>query len=821
MKLRLILFVLSLLAFLSASTGGYFYYSSLKEAALREAERQAGARLQAIKKNLSAFLSENIKPVRSLAGMDELQHGLIWPNDAAALEKANMVLDHFNRTLEAEVCYLMDRRGDTIASSNRMAPDSFVGQNFDFRPYFQQAVQGKPATYLALGTTSGRRGAYYSHPIFVKEHPAPIGVVVIKASIELIERELVTGNDEIVLVIDPQGIVFISNRKNWLYHSFRKLSDDQRDQITHSLQFGEGPWNWIGIQIEGEKHVLDRSGNGYLMHQIGLDNYPGWNVIHLRSLDAISRTVSDPLIRISGPLTLTLCVLIGVSVFFLYRKASVEIFRRQAAEKALRESEERYRSLYHHTPAMLHSIDTNGRLVSVSDYWLEILGYDREEVIGRNLTDFFTESSRRYAEETVFPEFFKTGFCKDISYQFVKKNGEIIDILLSAISDREVEGKPVRSLAVSIDVTERKRAEEALKRADKELRHYSKDLERQVRKRTQEITSILKYTPAVVYIKDKNGHYILVNSRFEELFGMHNEDVRGKTDHDIFPTEVADQFCHNDRQVLSESRSYQVEERVPQSDGPHTYLSVKFPVYDETNTAIGVCGISTDITAVKKAQEQLRRLSGSIIDSQEKERTAIARELHDELGQLLTALRMDSVWIRNRLKEKDFRAADRALTMCTLIDKTIDEVRSMAIRLRPGVLDTLGLVDALEWLTADFEKRTGITCLFEHHHVPSIKDTLATAAYRITQEALTNVARHAEASRVDVSLSAEDSVLTLIVTDDGCGFNLQELTESEGVGVAGMRERASLVGGNLEVQSQQLKGTRVYFRVCLQEENSY
>jgi PAS domain S-box-containing protein len=819
MKLRLILLVLSLLAFLSASIGGYLYYSALKESAFKEAERQAVARVQTIKKNLSSFLSENIKPVRTLAGMTELRQTLIRPNDPNALDNTNTVLDHFNETLEVEVCYLMNRVGNTIASSNREASDSFVGQNFDFRPYYQQAIQGTPATYLALGITSGRRGAYYSHPIFEPERNIPTGVVVIKASIELIEKELVTGDDEIVLVTDPQGIVFISNRKNWRYHSLNKLSAKQFSQIAKSLQFGEGPWNWTGIKTTGERHAVDSSGNEYLMHQIGMDNYPGWKVIHLRSLNAISRTVSDPLIRISGPLILTLCVLIGVSVFFLYRKASVEIFRRQAAEKALRESEERYRSLYHHTPAMLHSIDTNGRLVSVSDYWLEILGYDREEVIGRKLTDFFTESSRRYAEETVFPEFFKTGFCKDIPYQFIKNNGDIIDILLSAISDREVEGKPVRSLAFSMDVTERKRAEEALKRAEKELRRYSKDLERQVRKRTQEITSILKYTPAVVYIKDKYGRYILVNSRFEELFGIQNEDVQGKSDYDIFPAEIADQFRHNDRHVLSKHRSCQVEERVPQSDGIHTYLSVKFPVYDEMNAASGVCGISTDITAVKKAQEQLRRLSGSIMDSQEKERTAIARELHDELGQLLTALRMDSVWIRNRLKDKDSRAADRALTMCTLIDKTIEEVRSMAIRLRPGVLDTLGLVDALEWFTADFEKRTGITCFFEHRHVPSIKDTLATAAYRITQEALTNVARHADASRVDVLLSTEDHILTLSVTDDGRGFNLQELTESEGLGVAGMRERASLVGGTLEVQSQQQKGTRVYFRVSIRGEN--
>jgi PAS domain S-box-containing protein len=820
MKLRLILFVLSLLAFLSASTGGFLYYDSLKTFALEEAERQAVERVQTIKKSFSAFLSENIKPVRSLAGMRQLQQGLMGPTDAAALEEANGVLDHFNRTLETEVCYLMDRRGDTIASSNRMAADSFVGENFAFRPYFQSAIRGRPATYLALGTTSGRRGAYYSHPIWVNDRPEPIGVVVIKASIELIERELVSGQDEIVLVTDPHGVIFISSHTPWLYHSIEELSDDRRDQIARSLQFGEGPWNWTGIRMEGDRHAKDRQGNGYLIHRIALDPYPGWNVIHLRSLAAIARTVSDPLIRIAGPSILALCVLVGVSVFFLYRKASVDIFRRQAAESALRESEERYRSLYHHTPAMLHSIDTNGRLVSVSDYWLEVLGYRREEVVGRNLTDFFTESSRRYAETVVIPEFFKTGSCKDIPYEFIKKNGDVIDVLLSAITDRAVAGKPIRSLAVSIDVTERKRAEEALQAAQQELRRYSQDLERQVRKRTEEVTSILKYTPAVVSIKDKEGRYNLVNSRFEELFALRNEEVQGKTDHEIFPGDVADQFCQNDRRVLSEGCSCQAEEQVSQPDGVHTYLSVKFPVYDETGLISGICGISTDITAVKKAQEQLRRLSGSIMDRQEKERKAIARELHDELGQLLTALRMDSVWLRDRLKDADAKASARALTMCTLIDKTIEDVRGMAIRLRPGVLDTLGLVDALEWVTSDFEKRTSITCFFQHRGVPNIKDTLATAAYRITQEALTNVARHAKASRVDVALGAEDGVLTLTVSDDGCGFNLQHLTDSDGLGLAGMRERAGLAGGTLEVRSQPLQGTRVCFKVAIHAERS-
>jgi signal transduction histidine kinase len=196
--------------------------------------------------------------------------------------------------------------------------------------------------------------------------------------------------------------------------------------------------------------------------------------------------------------------------------------------------------------------------------------------------------------------------------------------------------------------------------------------------------------------------------------------------------------------------------------------------------------------------------------SQEKERTAIARELHDELGQVLTALRIDAIWLKERLRETDTTASERALAMCDLIDKTIDEVRGMATRLRPGVLDDLGLTEALEWYTNDFEKRTEIACMFKHHNVSNVNDLVATAAYRITQEALTNVARHSLATQVEVTLRAKEGMLTLAVVDNGRGFISEELAESDCLGMAGMRERASLMGGNLEIQSRAGIGTQIY-----------
>ena len=147
------------------------------------------------------------------------------------------------------------------------------------------------------------------------------------------------------------------------------------------------------------------------------------------------------------------------------RAMYVDVTRRKQAEAALRESEERYRSLYHHAPVMLHSIDPEGRLMSVNDYWLETLGYERDEVLGRTSVEFLTEASRRRAVEVDIPHCIKMGGARDLEYQMEKKNGEIIDVLLTAVVLRDELGEVVRSQAFIVDVTERKRAEEALEAA--------------------------------------------------------------------------------------------------------------------------------------------------------------------------------------------------------------------------------------------------------------------------------------------------------------------------------------------------------------------
>jgi PAS domain S-box-containing protein len=684
MGLRRILLALSILTFLSATSGGTLYYSALRGAAVRQAEQEAAAKAELIRNGLIDLVGEHQKAVRTLAGIPALGEALHGRTEA--LPRVNWVLDHFTETQGADVCYLMDRNGITVASSNRTADDSFVGRDFAFRPYFQQAMAGAYGIYLALGSTSARRGVYHSYPVFTDPQHAPTGVAVIKASVDRAEKALRLSNEDILLVTDPQGVIFVSNRGDWLFQLAWPLSPEHVNRIENERQFGPGPLRWIGLSRIDSNRMRDSEGHRYLVYQSPLGLFEGWQLFYLRDMDRIARSVSAPLLRIVGPVVLLICILVGIGTLILYRKASLSIRGRKAAEEKL--------------------------------------------------------------------------------------------------------------LA----------AKEALDR-------HSKELENQVIKRTGEISAILKYTPAVVYIKDPQGRYLLVNSRFEELFGISQTAAQGLSDHDLFRAEDAERFRANDLRVLQEDRSLNVEERVTQPDGDHTYLSVKFPIYEPDGSIRGVGGISTDITVLKAAQEQLRRLSGSIMINQEKERGIIARELHDELGQLLTALRMEAVWLQHRLKNSDIKGAERAGAMCALIDTTIEEVRAMALRLRPGVLDDLGLVDALEWYTSEFERRAQIPCIFTHDGGQDVNETVATAAYRIAQEALTNVARHAEAGRAEVALRLDDGTLELVVSDDGCGFDPTVLSDSQTLGLAGMHERAALVGGTLTVTSRLGNGTVLKLRV--------
>jgi PAS domain S-box-containing protein len=267
------------------------------------------------------------------------------------------------------------------------------------------------------------------------------------------------------------------------------------------------------------------------------------------------------------------------------------ITERKQAELALKQSEAKYRLLYNETPVLLHSIDRNGTLVEVNDYWLKTLGYERGEVIGRKIADFFTEASRKYAQEVVQPAFFRDGIAKDISYQFVRKNGEVVDVLLSATAERDAAGAVVRSLAVIEDVTERKRAEAALRESEERFK------------------AITMTASDAILLMDDQGKLVHWNPAAERMFGYSAGEALGKDLHlFLAPTRLHKNYREGFDSFVKTGRG-------PVINRPVELIAVKkdgteFPIEVSTsamniNGRWHALGIVRDITDRKRLEQEL------------------------------------------------------------------------------------------------------------------------------------------------------------------------------------------------------------------------
>ena len=221
---------------------------------------------------------------------------------------------------------------------------------------------------------------------------------------------------------------------------------------------------------------------------------------------------------------------------------------------------------------------------------------------------------------------------------------------------------------------------------------------------------------------------------------------------------------------------------------------------------------------LRESHEQLRALSTYLQSVREEERTRIAREVHDELGQALTSCKLDLSWIAGKLPPELRPLSEKARALTAHIDSTIQTVRRISSELRPGVLDHLGLVAAIEWQANEFQNRTGIRCDVRGRVREPLPDqNLATTFFRIFQETLTNVIRHAGATRVWVDLKEADGQIALEVKDNGRGIERTEIFNNKSMGLLGMRERASLLGGTFKIESiPRGKGTRVRVSIPVQ-----
>ena len=366
-------------------------------------------------------------------------------------------------------------------------------------------------------------------------------------------------------------------------------------------------------------------------------------------------------------------------------------------------------------------------------------------------------------------------------------------------------GRILGHFGIQRDITERKRAEEALR--------FSED----------KFAKAFQSSPLRVSISTlAEGRFVEVNDTFLRDHGFRREEVVGRTSPELglwaepMHRKAFIDTVHREGMV----RDYEFAGQL--RDGRVQITSISAEVIDVGGEPC-LLAVATDITERKDAEEKARRsraelraLAGRLLLVREEERTVISREIHDELGQALTGLKFDLAWLKGRVEDRP-DVAEHVQSIVARIDGTIDAVRRIATDLRPSVLDHLGLVAAIEWQAQEFERRTGITAAVRVTSTgAAIDDVRATALFRMLQETLTNVARHAQASRVDIIFTVGTVDLALEVRDNGRGIAPAEVAGNRSLGLVGLRERAIACGGTLAIEGTPGQGTKVSIRLPLQ-----
>ena len=311
-----------------------------------------------------------------------------------------------------------------------------------------------------------------------------------------------------------------------------------------------------------------------------------------------------------------------------------------------------------------------------------------------------------------------------------------------------------------------------------------------------------------------NDHIILhCNDRFAGLLGAGLQSVIGSSiESRVWPADRSKLDALLRSAVRGPSRG-EIHLQPKNGDTVPVRLSLNLLNPGGTQT---ICLIASDLSEVKRAEqelrasgEQLRSLAARLLSVREEERTRIAREIHDELGQSLTAVKMDVAWLAGRLPPGNSQTRERVAGTLQLADDLIKCVRRISTELRPGILD-LGLAAALEWQAQEFQTRTGIVCTLQLlAQEVVIAPNVSTTLFRIFQETLTNVARHAGATSIEVILEKEGDHVSLRISDNGRGFDQADPSLPQSLGLLGMRERAAMLGGEVNISSAPGKGTSV------------
>jgi PAS domain S-box-containing protein len=495
---------------------------------------------------------------------------------------------------------------------------------------------------------------------------------------------------------------------------------------------------------------------------------------------------------------------VTVTMLLLYG----QVRQQRAAHVALQDVEARVSGIVESAMDPIVTVDEQQRILVFNAAAERVFRWPRAAVLGEPLDKLLPERFRR-GHRAHIERFGRTGATsRRMGGQNVllalRADGEEFPIEAS-ISQHSEGGRKLFTVILR-DISERLRAESQLERSEARLRR------------------ILDSAMDAIITIDESQHVVMFNAAAEAMFGCPQAEALGAPLNWFVPerfrgAHAAHVHAFGEGSIVSRRMgALRIVTGLRRS-------GEEFPLDASISQLSGRDGkfytvILRDVSARVRAEEALRRskeelheLASAAHRAREQEKSRIARELHDELGQALTALQMDVAWCREKMSPGQDGMAMRLERMEGLLESTVAATRRIAADLRPLMLDDLGLLPALEWLVENFTQHTGVPCaLAVSNGELELPDVQATAVFRSIQESLTNIAKHARASRVDVAIEHADSQLTVSVRDDGVGFAPQDSRKPNSFGLLGLRERAALLGGEATVTSAPGRGTQVEVR---------
>jgi PAS domain S-box-containing protein len=529
-----------------------------------------------------------------------------------------------------------------------------------------------------------------------------------------------------------------------------------------------------------------------------------------------------------------------------------ETLEQRVAERTaeLQQMKERYAGIFENAIEGIFLSTPEGRFLAVNPAMAHKFGYQSPQELMASVTDIgrtlYVDPDRRNELIRLMEA---QGYVWEFESQVYGKTGTIIWISENARIVRDAHGNRYYQGFV-IDITDRKRAEQALlvrARQQAVVAEFGQralagnDLTTLMHEAAEYVAQTLgvEFSKLLELLPDRTAFLLRAGVGWRDgligqaMVSAGTDSQAGYTLHSGGPVIVNDlptetrfrgpTLLHEHGVISGMSVIIQTQERPFGVLSAHTATARTF-TQDDVNFLQSVANVLAMAMQRKQAEQQLREsreqlhsLSSHLLSVREEERSAIAREIHDEFAQALTGLKMDLSWLAARLPPNQPALFEKARTMATLIDSTVQSVRKIVGKLRPGLLDDLGLVAALEWYAHDFQTRTGMQCKFTSC-VPDLHldRERATAVFRIFQESLTNVARHANASRVTAKLNVVSGDLILEIKDNGRGITDGELANPKSFGLLGMRERAYLLGGEIRILGRPGKGTAITVQIPIE-----